>query len=66
MDREKLDFKEYIKFEAKTEFNFERHRMRFEQVESSLREAIDYMLRYQWKETRNLVNRALTKVTRPL
>lgn len=24
------------------------------------------MLRYQWKETRNIVNRALTRVTRPL
>ena len=24
------------------------------------------MLRYQWKETRNIVNRAIAKVTRPL
>lgn len=34
-------------------------------MESSLRKTIDYMLRYQWKETRNIVNRALSKVTQP-
>ena len=40
--------------------------MRFEQIERTLRESIDYMVRYQWKETRNIVNKAVAKVTRPL
>ena len=31
-----------------------------------MKEAIDYMVRYQWKETRNIVNKALSKVIRPL
>ena len=31
-----------------------------------MRKAIDYMLRYQWKDTRNIVNKALSKVTLPL
>ncbi len=39
---------------------------RFEQIEKTMIESIDYMVRHQWKETRNIVNRAMTKVIRPL
>ena len=39
---------------------------RFEKVEKTLRESIDYTLSYQWKETRNIINKAIAKVTRPL
>lgn len=41
-------------------------RCKFEAVENSLRESIDYMVRHQWKETRNIVNKAMSKVVRPL
>lgn len=62
----KLDFKDYVKFEQKAEVGLKDARFRFEQIEASLRNTIDYMLRYQWKETRNIVNRALAKVAKPL
>ena len=39
---------------------------RISNLENSLRESIDYMLRYSWKETRNICNRAIAKVIRPL
>lgn len=41
-------------------------RQKVEKLEESLRNSIDYMLRYQWKDTRNLLNKALTKVAQPL
>lgn len=40
--------------------------VRHEQLEKTLKDTIDYVVRYQWKETRNIVNRAMTKVVRPL
>ena len=42
----KLDFKDYVIFEQKTELDIESHRYRFEKVENTLREALDYMLRF--------------------
>lgn len=62
----KLDFKDFVQFQADTEFTKRNHHARLEQLQDTLRHSIDYMLRYQWKETRNIVNRALYKVTRPL
>ena len=42
----KLDFKDYVKFEQKAEVGLKDARFRFEQIEASLRNTIDYMLRY--------------------
>jgi hypothetical protein len=39
---------------------------KLEQLENTMKKAIDYMLRHQWKDTRNIVNKALSKVTLPL
>lgn len=32
----------------------------------TMKKSIDYMLRYQWKESRNIINKAIAKVVRPL
>lgn len=66
LKNEKVDFKEYVKFEAQTQYDLKVNNMRFNQIEKTMKESIDYMIRYQWKETRNIVNKAISKVTRPL
>ena len=56
----------FNKFEYKTERNQEAFRVRFETLENTVKSALDYVIRHQWKETRNIVNKALSKVIRPL
>ena len=63
---DKLDTILFNKFEYKTEKNEEAFRARFETLETTVRSALDYVIRHQWKETRNIVNRSLSKVIRPL
>jgi len=46
--------------------NEKAHNRKLEQLENTMKKAIDYMLRHQWKDTRNIVNKALSKVTLPL
>ena len=42
----KLDFKDFVQFQADTEFTKRNHDARLEQLQDTLRHSIDYMLRY--------------------
>ena len=63
---EKISVKEHYILEDKVWKQSRDANAKFEQVEKALRESIDYMVRYQWKETRNIVNQAMSAVIRPL
>ena len=62
---DKVDFKDYVKLEQSSEYGIQNLEYRFDKLEKTLTSGLDYMLRYQPKETRNIVNRAVNKVTRP-
>lgn len=66
LELKKIDFSEFIKFEAEMLENEKAANARFTDLETTMHKSIDYMVHYQWKETRSIVNRAITKVTRPL
>ena len=66
LQNDKLAASEYKKFEAMTNMELKSMNSRFEQMENTVRETIDYVVRYQWRETRNIVNKAMSKVIRPL
>ena len=34
--------------------------------QNMIKETQDYIIRYQWKDTRNYINKLLNKITRPL
>ena len=46
LQNQKLDFKDYVKFEQKTELGVSSLDYRMKQADRTLRNTIDYMLRY--------------------
>ena len=66
LKNEKEDKKKVDKLDFFTKMGFKNTKYHIDQLEDSLRNTVDYMLRYQWKETRNICNRAIAKVIRPL
>ena len=66
LELSKLNIDEFEKRKVQQDVSERAHLSRLEQMERTMRQSIDYMLRFQWKESRNLVNRAISKVVRPL
>ena len=66
MGETKLNVSEFDKLRESSRATFEQLDRTWKRQEEALQKSVDWMLRYSWQAARNQVNKALTRVTRPL
>lgn len=66
LEKNKQERAEFIPWQKRMDSEFDGLSTRLLADEKCTAKAIDYFLRFQWQETRNAINDAILKVTRPL